>query len=158
MDVIHGINLTGKTAVVTGGYSGLGLETVRARASAGARVIIAARRPDAAAIELAGIAGKIEIAALDLGDPASIDAFGEGLSGPVHILINNAAIMANPLTRDSRGYESQFATNHLGHFQLVGRLWDNLVAAKGARVVSVSSIGHRIGAPLGILPKVFQVP
>jgi NAD(P)-dependent dehydrogenase (short-subunit alcohol dehydrogenase family) len=147
MDVIQGIDLTGKTAVVTGGYSGLGLETVRALASAGARVIVAARRPDAAAAELAGIAGKIEIAALDLGDPASIDAFGESLSGPIHILVNNAAIMANPLTRDSRGYESQFATNHLGHFQLVGRLWDNLVAAKGARVVSVSSIGHRIGAP-----------
>lgn len=147
MDVIQGIDLTGKTAVVTGGYSGLGLETVRALASAGARVIVAARRPDTAATELAGVAGKIEIAALDLGDPASIDAFGASLTGPVHILINNAAIMANPLTRDSRGYESQFATNHLGHFQLVGRLWDNLVAAKGARVVSVSSIGHRIGAP-----------
>lgn len=145
LDVIAGRDLTGKTAIVTGGYSGLGLETVRALASAGARVIVAARRPDAAKVELADVAGQVEIAALDLSDPESIDAFAKGISGPVHILINNAAIMANPLTRDKRGYESQFATNHLGHFQLVGRLWPRLVDAKGARVVSVSSIGHRIG-------------
>jgi NAD(P)-dependent dehydrogenase (short-subunit alcohol dehydrogenase family) len=143
-DVVKGLDLSGKTAIVTGGYSGLGLETVRALAGAGARVIVAARRPDAASEALAEVAGQIEIGELDLSDPASIDAFGASFNGPLHILINNAAIMANPLTRDSRGYESQFATNHLGHFQLVGRLWAALVAAKGARVVSLSSIGHRI--------------
>jgi NAD(P)-dependent dehydrogenase (short-subunit alcohol dehydrogenase family) len=143
-DALQGIDLNGKTAIVTGGYSGLGLETVRALANAGARVIVAARRPDAAAEALAELSGKIEVGELDLGNPASIDAFAAGFSGPLHILINNAAIMANPLTRDARGYESQFATNHLGHFQLVGRLWANLVQAGGARVVSLSSIGHRI--------------
>jgi NAD(P)-dependent dehydrogenase (short-subunit alcohol dehydrogenase family) len=147
MDVISGVDLSGKTAIVTGGYSGLGLETVRALASAGARVIVAARRPEAAAEALAEIAGKIEISPLDLADPVSIDRFGAAFSGPLHILVNNAAIMANPLTRDARGYESQFATNHLGHFQLVGRLWNALLEAKGARVVSLSSIGHRICAP-----------
>jgi NAD(P)-dependent dehydrogenase (short-subunit alcohol dehydrogenase family) len=147
MDVVGDIDLGGKTAVVTGGYSGLGLETVRALASAGARVIVAARRPDAAADALAEVPGAIEIASLDLSDPVSIDQFGGAFAGPLHILINNAAIMANPLTRDARGYESQFATNHLGHFQLVGRLWTALSAAQGARVVSVSSIGHRICPP-----------
>jgi NAD(P)-dependent dehydrogenase (short-subunit alcohol dehydrogenase family) len=144
MDAISGIDVNDKTCVVTGGYSGLGLETVVALASAGARVIVAARRPEAAAEALAQVKGNVEIGELDLSDPASIDRFGAAFTGPLHILINNAAIMANPLTRDARGYESQFATNHLGHFQLVGRLWGALVAAKGARVVSLSSIGHRI--------------
>jgi NAD(P)-dependent dehydrogenase (short-subunit alcohol dehydrogenase family) len=143
-EVLAGLDLSGKTAIVTGGYSGLGLETVRALSGAGARVIVAARRPDVASEALADIGGKIEVAELDLGDPVSIDRFGASFRGPLHILINNAAIMANPLTRDARGYESQFATNHLGHFQLVGRLWPSLVEAHGARVVSLSSIGHRI--------------
>ena len=144
MDIVSGQNLHHKTAIVTGGYSGLGLETVRALASVGARVIVAARRPDAAKEALDEVAGAIEVRELDLADPASIDRFGAAVGGPLHILINNAAIMANPLTRDARGYESQFATNHLGHYQLVARLWDALVAADGARVVSLSSIGHRI--------------
>ena len=144
MDVVDGISLSDKTCVVTGGYSGLGLETVRALARAGGRVIVAARRPEAAAEALANVNGNIEIRELDLSNPASIDRFGDGFTGPLHILINNAAIMANPLTRDARGYESQFATNHLGHFHLVGRLWGALVAAEGARVVALSSIGHRI--------------
>jgi NAD(P)-dependent dehydrogenase (short-subunit alcohol dehydrogenase family) len=143
-EVVAGIDLRGKTAIVTGGYSGLGLETVRALAGAGARVVVAARRPQAASEALAEISGQVEIGELDLSNPDSIDAFGAAFVGPLHILINNAAIMANPLTRDERGYESQFATNHLGHFQLVGRLWDSLVQANGARVVSLSSIGHRI--------------
>jgi NAD(P)-dependent dehydrogenase (short-subunit alcohol dehydrogenase family) len=143
-DVVAGIDLRGKTAIVTGGYSGLGLETVRALAGAGARVVVAARRPQAAGEALAEVAGNIEIGELDLSNPDSIDAFGGAFVGPLHILINNAAIMANPLARDERGYESQFATNHLGHFQLVGRLWGSLVQANGARVVSLSSIGHRI--------------
>ncbi len=145
-EVIEGIDLAGKTAVVTGGYSGLGTETVRALASAGARVIVAARRPDTAAADLEGIAG-VTILALDLSDPASIDAFAEKLAGEtdaVDILIDNAAVMANPLSRDARGYESQFATNHLGHFQMVARIWP-LLAERGARVVSVSSVGHQRG-------------
>jgi NAD(P)-dependent dehydrogenase (short-subunit alcohol dehydrogenase family) len=83
---------------------------------------------------------------LDLIDPVSIDAFANRFVGsgqPLHILVNNAGIMANPLTRDARGYESQFSTNHLGHFQLTARLWPALRRAKGARVVSLSSVGHR---------------
>lgn len=149
-EVVAGIDLSGKAALVTGGYSGLGTETVRALAGAGARVIVGARRPDKAAEDLAGIQGAVEIAALDLSDPASIDGFAAAVAARTDrlaIVIDNAAIMANPLTRDARGYESQFATNHLGHFQLIARLWPLLVAARGARVVSVSSIGHRICPP-----------
>jgi len=86
---------------------------------------------------------------LDLMDPASIDAFADRFIGSgqaLHILVNNAGIMANPLTRDARGYESQFSTNHLGHFQLTIRLWPALRRAKSARVVALSSVGHRRGA------------
>jgi NAD(P)-dependent dehydrogenase (short-subunit alcohol dehydrogenase family) len=147
-DVIAGIDLSGKTVVVTGGYSGLGLETVRAIAGAGAHVIVGARRPDAAATDLAGIAN-VTILTLDLSDPASIDVFGTEVAAhtpKIDILINNAAIMANALTRDARGYESQFATNHLGHFQMTARLWPLLKAAgAGTRVVVLSSVGHRGG-------------
>ena len=147
LEVIDGIDLSGKTAFVTGGYSGLGTEVVRALAGAGARVLIGARRPDQAAQDLAGIAGAVEIIALDLSDPAAIDACAAEVArrtGQLHIVINNAAIMACPLARDARGYESQFATNHLGHFQLTARLWPLLKAAGGARLISVSSIGHRV--------------
>ena len=145
--VIEGIDLSGKVALVTGGYSGLGLETVRALAGAGARVIVGARRPEAAAADLTGIAG-VEIVHLDLADPASIDRFAAEVCAAtpkIDILINNAAIMANALTRDAWGHESQFATNHLGHFRMTARLWPLLKAAEqGARVVVLSSIGHRI--------------
>ncbi len=145
LDVLAGIDLRGKTALVTGGYSGLGLETVRAIAGAGASVIVGARRPDTAAADLAGI-DRVTILKLDLSDPASIDAFAVEIAAhtsKIDILINNAAIMANPLTRDARGYESQFATNHLGHFQMTARLWPLIKAAgAGARVVALSSIGH----------------
>jgi NAD(P)-dependent dehydrogenase (short-subunit alcohol dehydrogenase family) len=144
-EVVSGIDLSGKTALVTGGYSGLGLETVRALSGAGARVIVGARRPDAAASDLEGIAN-VTILKLDLSDPASIDAFAAEVAthtDHLDILINNAAIMANPLTRDARGFESQFATNHLGHFQLAARLWPLLKAGgPGTRVVALSSIGH----------------
>jgi NAD(P)-dependent dehydrogenase (short-subunit alcohol dehydrogenase family) len=149
LQVIEGIDLSGKIAVVTGGYSGLGLETVRALASAGAKLFVAARRPDAAKADLDGVAGDITILQLDLSDPASIDAFAETLAaqtGKIDILINNAAIMACPLARDARGYESQFATNHLGHFQMTARLWPLLKAAgAGTRIVVLSSIGHARG-------------
>ena len=144
-EVSAGIDLTGRTAIVTGGYSGLGRETARVLAMRGARVIVPARDMVKAEAALAGLAG-IELRPMDLMDPASIDAFAERVLADVpvlHILVNSAAIMANPLTRDSRGYESQFATNHLGHFQLTGRLWPVLAAARGARVVAVSSRGHR---------------
>lgn len=144
-----GRDLAGKVAIVTGGYSGLGLETTRALAEAGATVIVPARSAEKAQQALAGIAN-VEQAALDLADPRSIDAFAGGFlsrTKKLDILINNAAIMASPLMRDARGYEAQFATNHLGHFQLTARLWPALKAAGGARVVSLSSIGHRISPP-----------
>ncbi len=144
-EVIAGIDLSGKTALVTGGHSGLGLETVRALAGAGAKVIVGSRSPDSAEASLAGIDG-VTVRALDLADPASIDAFAADvakLTPKLDILVNNAGIMANALTRDARGYESQFATNHLGHFQLTARLWPLLkAAASGARVVVLSSLGH----------------
>lgn len=146
-EVVQGIDLTGRTIVVTGGYSGLGTETVRALAGAGADVVVGARRPDVAQEVLAEMPGSISILPLDLSDPASIDSFAEALSGQISqidILINNAAIMACPLARDARGFESQFATNHLGHFQMTARLWPLLKAADGARVVALSSVGHRI--------------
>jgi NAD(P)-dependent dehydrogenase (short-subunit alcohol dehydrogenase family) len=145
LEVIAGIDLSGKTALVTGGYSGLGTETVRALAAAGAKVFVGARRPDKAAEDLADVSGAITILPLDLSDPASIDACAAELArrtDRLHILINNAAIMACPLAHDPRGYESQFATNHLGHFQLAARLWPLLKAAGSARVVALSSSGH----------------
>ncbi|WP_328998293.1 oxidoreductase [Kribbella sp. NBC_00709] len=144
-DVLEGIDLHGKIAIVTGGYSGLGKETVRAFRSAGADVIVPARDVARAAGELADIDGVV-VEELDLLDPASIDTFADRfLAGgrALHILVNSAGIMANPLTRDARGYESQFATNHLGHFQLTTRLLPALRQAGGARVVAVSSRGHR---------------
>ncbi len=147
-EVIGGIDLTGKTALVTGGYSGLGTETVRALSGAGAHVIVGARRPEAAETDLADVEGRRTILHLDLSDPASIGTFAAdvaGLTDDIAILINNAAVMASPLSRDARGYEAQFATNHLGHFQLAARLWPLLAAGNGARVVALSSSGHARG-------------
>jgi NAD(P)-dependent dehydrogenase (short-subunit alcohol dehydrogenase family) len=144
-EVLQGIDLTGKVAIVTGGSAGIGLETTRALAEAGATVIVPARNPDKARKGLAGIP-RVEQGSMDLLDLDSIDAFAnEFLSSgrPLHILINNAGIMATPLARDSRGYESQFSANHLGHFQLTVRLWPTLRNAHGARVVSLSSRGHQ---------------
>jgi NAD(P)-dependent dehydrogenase (short-subunit alcohol dehydrogenase family) len=145
-DVLAGIDLSGKNAVVTGGHVGLGLEATRALAKAGASVTVGSRDPRRAASALAGIE-RVEVAQLDLLDPASIDTFADRYldSGrPLHILLNNAGIMGGPLTRDARGYEAQFATNHLGHFQLTVRLLPALRAAHGARVVNTTSGATRI--------------
>ncbi|MFE1883843.1 SDR family NAD(P)-dependent oxidoreductase, partial [Streptomyces diastatochromogenes] len=142
-DVLQGIDLTGKLAIVTGGYSGLGLETTRALTKAGAEVVVPARRPDTAREALAGLHG-VEVDELDLGDLESVRAFAERFlaSGrTVDFMINNAGIMACPETRVGPGWEAQFATNHLGHYALVNRLWP-AIEPGGARVVSVSSRGH----------------
>jgi NAD(P)-dependent dehydrogenase (short-subunit alcohol dehydrogenase family) len=142
-DVLRGIDLTGKLALVTGGYSGLGLETTRALAKAGARVVVPARRPSAAAEALTGIDG-VEVDALDLGDLDSVRGFAErflATGRTLDLVIDSAAVMACPETRVGPGWEAQFGTNHLGHFALVNRLWPALEPG-GARVVSVSSIGH----------------
>lgn len=146
LDVIRGIDLIGKLAIVTGGYAGLGLEAARTLVSAGARVIVPARDMARARRSISDIGGGIEVRPMDLTDPASINAFAHGIvqSGmSLHILINSAGIMADPnLARDARGHELQFSTNHLGHFQLTMRLWPALRRAQGARR-SVSSLGHR---------------
>lgn len=143
--VIKGIDLTGKVAVVTGGYSGIGFETVRTLRSAGARVFAPARDLTKAR-KVFGDEPEVLVSAMDLLDPASIDQFADRVLssiGALHILVNNAGVMAPPLMRDARGYESQFAANHLGHFQLTCRLWPALVHAQRARVVALSSYGHR---------------
>ncbi|WP_006242767.1 SDR family NAD(P)-dependent oxidoreductase [Mycolicibacterium tusciae] len=143
-DVLRGLDLSGTNVIVTAGHVGLGLETTRALSKAGAAVTVAARHPDRAAAALDGMKN-VDVDQLDLLDPESIDAFarrylasGRGL----HVLLNNAGIMGGDLVRDARGYEAQFATNHLGHFQLTLRLLPALRAAGHARVVNVSSGGH----------------
>lgn len=142
---LGGADLSGKLALVTGGYSGIGLETVRVLAGAGASIVIPARDLEKARSAVRGLP-RIEIRPMDLADPASINAFADAfLAGdrPIDILINNAGIMATPLLHDARGFEQQLATNHLGHFQLTARLGRSLRAAKGARVVVLSSTAHR---------------
>ncbi|MEV6027873.1 SDR family NAD(P)-dependent oxidoreductase [Streptomyces sp. NPDC052036] len=142
-DVLNGIDLSGKLALVTGGYSGLGLETTRALTEAGARVVVPARRRAAAEAALAGL-DRVEVDELDLGDLASVRAFAERFlaSGrTLDLVINNAGVMACPETRVGPGWEAQFATNHLGHYALVNHLWP-AIEPGGARVVSVSSAGH----------------
>ncbi|MGQ7855782.1 SDR family NAD(P)-dependent oxidoreductase [Pedobacter sp. WC2501] len=145
-EVIKGIDLTGKIAIVTGGNAGIGLETTKVLAAAGATVIVPARDIEKARKNLRDIPN-VEIDTMDLARPETIDAFAEKFlsSGrPLHLLINNAGIMWVPLQRDSRGFESQLSTNYFGQFQLVARLWPALKNANGARVVNVSSLGHHM--------------
>ncbi|MFJ2651668.1 SDR family NAD(P)-dependent oxidoreductase [Streptomyces sp. NPDC087420] len=143
-EVLRGIDLTGKLAIVTGGYSGLGLETTRALAGAGARVVVPARRPAAAREALHGIENT-EVDEVDLADLGSVRGFADRFLASdraIDLIINSAAVMASPETRVGPGWEVQFATNHLGHFALVNRLWPALVRGR-ARVIAVSSAGHR---------------
>ena len=147
-EVIAGVDLTGKRAVVTGGASGIGLETARALASAGAQVTLAVRNTDAgqrAAADIRATTGRddVAVARLDLTDRSTIDAFTAAWTGPLHILVNNAGVLALPeriITPE--GWEAQFAANHLGHAALTLGLHDALAAAQGARVVVVSSSAH----------------
>ncbi|WP_214402914.1 SDR family NAD(P)-dependent oxidoreductase [Pseudonocardia lacus] len=145
-DVISGIDLTGRRAIVTGGASGIGAETARALAGAGADVTIAVRDMTAGertATDIALDTGReITMTPLDLADRSSVSAFVAAWSGPLHILVDNAGATALPLARTPAGWEMQFATNHLGHFELACGLHRNLVAADGARIVSVSSCAH----------------
>ncbi|MGW2816813.1 SDR family NAD(P)-dependent oxidoreductase [Streptomyces sp. NPDC001415] len=147
-DVLAGTDLSGRLAVVTGGYSGIGLATTRALAGAGARVVVPSRRLDVAEAAVAGIPG-VEVDTLDLADLDSVRAFADRFlaSGrSIDILVNSAGVMACPETRVGPGWEAQFATNHLGHYALVNRLWPALAAGGGARVVAVSSRGHQLSA------------
>jgi NAD(P)-dependent dehydrogenase (short-subunit alcohol dehydrogenase family) len=140
-EVVDGIDLSGKLAVITGGYSGVGIETTRALVNAGASVVVPARRPDHARAELEGIEN-VEIGELQLDDQDSVRAFAERFDRPIDLLINNAGVMASPLFRVGPGWEGQFATNHLGHFTLTNLLWPRL--NESARVVELTSAAHRI--------------
>ena len=149
-EIVADLDLHGRRAIVTGASSGIGVETTRALASTGADVTLAVRNVDAGnkiadaiAEKLPAGAGTVQVAPLDLADPVSVAGFVRAWTGPLHILVNNAGVMALPqLTRTPSGYEMQFATNHLGHFALATGLHQWLAEAGGARAVSVSSIGH----------------
>jgi NAD(P)-dependent dehydrogenase (short-subunit alcohol dehydrogenase family) len=148
-EVVAGIDLTGKRAIVTGSSSGIGIETARALASAGAEVTLAVRDTAAGAKTAADItattgSAAVDVRELDLADPRSVAAFVAGWTEPLDLLINNAGVMALPELRlTPEGWELQFATNHLGHFALALGLHDFLAAAApGSRIVSLSSRGH----------------
>ncbi len=146
-EVLDGVDLSGKTAIVTGGYSGIGVETVRALAKKGASVLVPVRSPDKAAAELAGIDGEVHSAPMDLGDLASVQRFAEQAQErfpKLHFLINNAGVMACPETRVGPGWEAQFGVNHMGHFALTKALMPALQNTPGARVVALSSTGHKL--------------
>jgi NAD(P)-dependent dehydrogenase (short-subunit alcohol dehydrogenase family) len=149
-EIVQDVDLHGRRVVVTGASSGIGVETARALASTGAEVTLAVRNVEVGKKVADGIgeklpsgAGALKVAQLDLADPMSVAGFVRAWTGPLHVLVNNAGVMAIPrLTRTPDGYEMQFATNHLGHFALAVGLHRCLAAADGARVVSVASIGH----------------
>jgi NAD(P)-dependent dehydrogenase (short-subunit alcohol dehydrogenase family) len=142
-EVAESIDLSDKRVIVTGGASGIGVETARALAGTGAEVTLAVRDTDAGERTAADIDGDVRVAPLDLADPASIAAFVAAWDAPLHVLVNNAGVMALPeRVLTPQGYELQFATNHLGHFQLALGLHDALAADGSARIVSVSSSGH----------------
>lgn len=147
-EVADGVRLTGKRAIVTGASSGLGTETARVLATCGAEVVLAVRDRAAGAATAAAITestgnSDIHVATLDLADPSSVARFADDWTGPLHLLIDNAGVMALPeLVRTPRGWETQFAVNHLGHFALTVALHRALAEADGARVVSVASSGH----------------
>ncbi|MBW8710701.1 MAG: SDR family NAD(P)-dependent oxidoreductase, partial [Mycobacterium sp.] len=147
-EVIAGVDLSGKRAIVTGASSGIGVETARALAGAGAAVTVAVRNTEAGERVAADIRqstgnSAVTVGALELSDLSSVRAFTAAWSGPLDILVNNAGVMAiQGLTLSTSGHEMQFATNHLGHFALALGLHDSLAAAGSARIVSVSCSGH----------------
>ncbi|PSM37635.1 oxidoreductase [Streptomyces dioscori] len=147
-DVLDGLDLSGREVIVTGGHGRLGREATRALSAAGATVTVASRDPERAAAAVHGLPG-VRVERLDLTDPSSIEAFARrwlASSRPLHALVNNAAVLFTPeLVRDARGHELQFSTSHLGHFQLTRALVPALLAAEGARVVTVTSGAARIG-------------
>ncbi|RMF16948.1 MAG: SDR family NAD(P)-dependent oxidoreductase [Candidatus Dadabacteria bacterium] len=143
----------GRTAIVTGANSGIGLETARELARKGARVILACRNADKAEAALAEIRAtvpdaNVEFEQLDLSRLDSVRAFAQRIRDAfdqIDLLINNAGVMMTPLSRTADGFELQFGTNHLGHFALTGLLLDRIRDVPGARIVSVSSMAHRFG-------------
>lgn len=146
-EVVAGIDLSGRTAIVTGAASGIGVETARALADAGASVTLAVRdtkKGEEVRADIVETTGNEDVAVgeLDLADLRSVDAFVASWEGLLHILVNNAGVMDAPETYTADGWELQFATNHLGHFALALGLHDALAAAGNARIVAVSSSGH----------------
>ncbi len=145
-EVLADIDLTGKIAIVTGGYSGIGLETTRALAAKGAKVIVPVRDEAKAADNLSGVDGDVSSATMDLSDIASVRKFTDAMCSSLSqldLLINNAGIMACPLERVGPGWESQFGVNHMGHFALTKGLMPLLEKAEAPRVVALSSIAHK---------------
>jgi NAD(P)-dependent dehydrogenase (short-subunit alcohol dehydrogenase family) len=144
---------TGRTILITGANSGLGLRSAEALAGAGARVLMACRNMQKAAEARTSVAAKAtgpepEVVALDLSDLTSVEACADRLTDDldhIDVLMNNAGVMAVPLSRTPQGFEMQFGTNHLGHFALTGRLLPLLRQAPAARVITVSSFGHKPG-------------
>ena len=132
---------TGRTAIVTGANSGIGRAAAHALAAAGARVVLAVRNTDKGRAAAAAMPGETEVRRLDLASLDSVREFAAAWDGDVDLLINNAGVMAPPLTRTAEGFELQFGTNHLGHFALTNLLLDHVTG----RVVTVSSTGHRMG-------------
>lgn len=146
-EVLEQLDLNGKIAIVTGGYSGIGLETTRALAAKGVKVIVPVRSEQKAKDNLKEIAGDVDTAVLDLSDLASINTFVDNMLEALpklDMLINNAGIMATPKTHIGPGWESQFGVNHMGHFALTKGLLPLLENSQGARVVSLTSTGHKI--------------
>ncbi|MEN0000717.1 MAG: oxidoreductase [Pseudomonadota bacterium] len=145
--VLSGIDLSGKVAIVTGGYSGIGLETVRGLASKGVRVVVPVRSPDKAKQNLDPVGGDVHSAPMDLADIASVQAFASSMLEALpklDLLINNAGIMACPEARVGPGWESQFGVNHMGHFALARALMPLLEKADQPRVVALSSTAHKM--------------
>ena len=146
-EVLNGVDLSGKTAIVTGGYSGIGLETVRALLGQRAKVIVPVRSPDNAKGALSDLEGEVSTAALDLGDLSSVRAFVDQMTRDLNrldLLINNAGIMTCPEARVGPGWESQFGINHMGHFALTTGLMPLLERTEDARVVALSSTAHKL--------------
>lgn len=146
-EIVAGHDLGGKTAIVTGGHGGIGLETTRALAGAGATVIVGARDVKQAREILAPLPN-VEVIRLDLKDPSSVDEFASAFlnsNRALDLLILNAGVSFPPTIKDARGFDTHFATNYLGHFQLTVRLWEALKRSGNARVVALSSIGHMTG-------------
>lgn len=147
MQVVDGLDMTGRRAIVTGAASGIGVETARGLAHSGAQVTLAVRDVQAGErvrADIAATSGRddLRVAWLDLADLASVDAFVSAWQGPLDILVNNAGVMDTPQGTTAQGWETQFGVNHLGHFALATGLHEALAASGDARVVSVSSSGH----------------
>jgi len=152
LEVVDGVDLAGKTCVVTGASAGLGRESARALAKTGAHVILAARNPAALADTEEWIRAEVPDAKtstveLDLTSLAAVRSAAkaiDAIASAIHVLMNNAGVMFTPFGRTADGFEMQFGTNHLGHFELTRLLEPQLAAAGGARIVNLSSDGHRL--------------